>query len=103
MLITDHIKLIPESPNRGPNHDELGPRFFDMGSAYNKRLQNTAREAAKTIGLNLREGVYMLFSGPNFETPAEVRFARIAGAVKKTTLLLGSAIASQTAGMALFS
>ena len=51
-----------------------------MGSAYNKRLQNTAREAAKTIGLNLREGVYMLFSGPNFETPAEVRFARIAGA-----------------------
>ena len=37
MLITDHIKLIPESPNRGPNHDELGPRFFDMGSAYDKK------------------------------------------------------------------
>ena len=80
MLITDHIKLIPESPNRGPNHDELGPRFFDMGSAYDKKLQNTAREAAASIGLTLREGVYMLFSGPNFETPAEVRFARIAGA-----------------------
>ena len=80
MLITDHIKLIPESPNRGPNHDELGPRFFDMGSAYDKTLQDTARKAAATIGLTLREGVYMLFSGPNFETPAEVRFARIAGA-----------------------
>ena len=80
MLITDHIKLIPESPNRGPNHDDLGPRFFDMGSAYDKKLQNTAREAAASIGLTLREGVDMLFSGPNFETPAEVRFARIAGA-----------------------
>ncbi len=80
MLITDHIKLIPESPNRGPNHDALGPRFFDMCSAYDKDLQNTARNAAEKIGLGLREGVYMLFSGPNFETPAEVRFARIAGA-----------------------
>ena len=80
MLITDHIKLIPDSPNRGPNYDELGPRFFDMCSAYDKKLQDTAREAAKKIGITLREGVYMFFAGPNFETPAEVRFSRIAGA-----------------------
>ena len=80
MLITDHIKLIPDSPNRGPNHDELGPRFFDMCSTYDKTLQETARKASSRTGIPLREGVYMLFSGPNFETPAEVRFARIAGA-----------------------
>ena len=80
MLITDHIKLIPESPNRGPNHDELGPRFFDMCNAYDKDLMDTARKAAEKKGIGLREGVYMLFSGPNFETPAEIRFARLAGA-----------------------
>ena len=80
MLITDHIKLIPESPNRGPNHEALGPRFFDMCSTYDKALQNIARKASESTGIPLREGVYMLFSGPNFETPAEVRFARIAGA-----------------------
>lgn len=80
MLITDHIKLMPESPNYGPNHPELGDRFFDMSSAYDKDLLNTAREASKKTGVPLREGVYILFSGPNYETPAEVRFARIAGA-----------------------
>lgn len=80
MLITDHIKLMPENPCRGMNHDELGARFFDMGSAYDKTLQQVGRDAAKAVGMNLREGVYMLFAGPNFETPAEVRFARFAGA-----------------------
>lgn len=80
MIISDHIKLSPDSPNRGMNHDELGPRFFDMCSAYDKELQKVAAESAKRIGMEIRSGVYMFFAGPNFETPAEVRFARIAGA-----------------------
>ncbi|MBQ0070589.1 MAG: purine-nucleoside phosphorylase [Spirochaetales bacterium] len=80
MLITDHIKLFSDNPCRGANHDELGARFFDMGSAYSKTLQNVARNAAATLDQTLREGVYMFFAGPNFETPAEVRFARFAGA-----------------------
>lgn len=80
MLITDHIKLIADSPNRGANIDQLGPRFFDMSSAYDKGMQNVAREAAEKLGIDLKEGVYMLFTGPSFETPAEVRFARLAGA-----------------------
>lgn len=80
MLIADHIKLCAESPCRGPNNDELGARFFDMTGAYNKELQNVARKAAEKNNITLREGVYMFMSGPNFETPAEIRFARTAGA-----------------------
>lgn len=80
MLISDHIKLIADSPLRGQNPDGLGDRFFDMSSAYDKELLAAAEKAAETKGIAVRRGVYMLFTGPAFETPAEVRFARIAGA-----------------------
>lgn len=80
MLITDHIKLIADSPLRGRNPDELGPRFFDMTQAYDKSLITVAEKAAIKKGIAVRKGVYMLFTGPAFETAAEVRFARIAGA-----------------------
>jgi purine-nucleoside phosphorylase len=80
MLITDHIKLTAESPVRGPNCDELGERFFDMSRTYGRELQQLARDGAKTLGITLREGVYQYFTGPQFETPAEVRFARMCGA-----------------------
>jgi len=79
MLITDHIKLIADSPMRGPNYDTLGERFFDMTNAYDKRLSALAREEAKRLGITLHEGVYMFFAGPSYETPAEVRAARILG------------------------
>ena len=80
MLITDHIKLIADSPMRGPNHEELGERFFDMTNAYDKQLSVLARDEAKRLGIPLQEGVYMFFAGPSYETPAEVRSARILGA-----------------------
>jgi purine-nucleoside phosphorylase len=80
MLIKDHIKLVPESPMRGPNCDELGQRFFDMGNAYDKELRIFAKGCASSLGIELREGVYQLFTGPQYETPAEVRFARMCGA-----------------------
>ncbi|MFA6891073.1 MAG: purine-nucleoside phosphorylase [Sphaerochaetaceae bacterium] len=80
MLIKDHIKLVPESPMRGPNCDELGQRFFDMGNAYDKELRIFAKRCASSLGIELREGVYQLFTGPQYETPAEVRFARMCGA-----------------------
>ena len=79
MLITDHIKLIADSPMRGPNYDTLGERFFDMTNAYDKRLSALAREEAKRLSITLHEGVYMFFAGPSYETPAEVRAARILG------------------------
>ncbi len=80
MLIKDQIKLIPDSPLRGPNPDELGERFFDMSNAYDRNLRVYAKHCAEKLGIPLREGVYQLFTGPNFETPAEVRVARLLGA-----------------------
>lgn len=80
MLIKDQIKLVPDCPLRGANPDELGPRFFDMSNAYDKGLRQYAKAVGEKIGVPLREGVYQLFAGPNFETPAEIRFARFCGA-----------------------
>ena len=80
MIISDHIKLCSESPARGPNNPELGARFFDMGNTYNKALRVLAKKCASELKFEVREGVYMYFPGPQYETPAEVRFARIAGA-----------------------
>jgi purine nucleotide phosphorylase len=76
MMITDHINLVQSSPL----YDESGNgRFVDMVGAYDAVLQQRARAAAKTASVTLHEGVYVWFSGPHFETPAEVRFARLIG------------------------
>ena len=80
MLITDHIKIFRESPLRGENLPAFGPRFPDASHLYTPALQEVARTAARDLGIPLREGVYMYFPGPQYETPAEVRFARVAGA-----------------------
>ena len=80
MLITDHIKLFGVSPLCGPNVEQFGPRFPDMSRVFTPELQEVARKAAASLGLELRQGVYMYFPGPQFETPAEVRAARLLGA-----------------------
>lgn len=83
MLITDHINLvgIPGfNPLRGPNIDELGPRFPDMSEPYDRKLLNLAREVAKENQISVREGVYAGLSGPSYESPADLRFLRIIGA-----------------------
>ena len=80
MMITDYIKLFGVSPLCGPNVDEFGPRFPDVSHVYTLELQDVARKAADQLGQTLREGVYMYFPGPQFETPAEVRMARTLGA-----------------------
>ena len=80
MLTTDHIKIFMESPLRGENLPAFGPRFPDASHLYTPALQEVARTAARDLGIPLREGVYMYFPGPQYETPAEVRFARVAGA-----------------------
>ena len=80
MMIADHIKFFGVSPLCGPNIEEFGPRFQDLGEAYTPALQEIARQTAKDQGITLREGVYMYFPGPHYETPAEVRAARILGA-----------------------
>jgi purine-nucleoside phosphorylase len=83
MLITDHLNLAGMSglnPLIGPNLDEIGPRFPDMSQAYDRPLAELARQAAREAGITLREGVYAGLSGPSFETPADLRFLRVAGA-----------------------
>ena len=80
MLITDHIKFFAMSPLTGPNVEEFGPRFPDMTHVYTPALQTVARDAAKKLDLRLQEGVYMYFPGPQYETPAEIRAARLLGA-----------------------
>lgn len=79
MMITDHITTAVPSPLIGPNLEELGPRFPDMSEVYSKRLQEIIREAASDCEINLQEGVYVQFTGPNYETPAEIRLARTWG------------------------
>jgi purine-nucleoside phosphorylase len=83
MLIVDHLNLIGmagPNPLRGPNLDELGPRFPDMSQAYDPELCQAARRTAAEAGLLLHEGVYACLAGPSFETPADLRFLRAAGA-----------------------
>lgn len=83
MLITDHLNLIGmagNSPLRGPNLDEFGPRFPDMSQAYDPSLADMARRVAAENQIALHEGVYVCLAGPSFETPADLRFLRIIGA-----------------------
>ncbi len=80
MLIRDHISTFVPSPLRGENIDALGARFPDMSAVYDSALGDVFRAAAKKLGVPLREGVYMQFPGPAYETPAEVRMARALGA-----------------------
>ena len=79
MLITDQIKLFSESPLRGENLPQFGTRFPDASHLYTPRLQALARQVAAAQGVTLREGVYFYCYGPQYETPAEVRAARILG------------------------
>lgn len=80
MIIQDHIKLYLGSPLRGPNVTELGPRFFGVSDLYTRALRQVAGACAKRSSLKVHEGIYMFFPGPQFETAAEIRAARILGA-----------------------
>ncbi len=78
-LITDHINMLGTNPMIGPNPAEFGPRFFDMSRAYNPELRALALEIAKEQGIDLKQGVYLAYTGPSYETPAEIRAFRALG------------------------
>jgi purine-nucleoside phosphorylase len=80
MLITDSINLSGENPLLGPNLDALGPRFVAMTDAWDPELRHRARDAAERAGVQLRQGVYLMLSGPAYETRAELRMLRTLGA-----------------------
>ncbi len=82
MLIRDHINLVGMTgihPLRGPNLDELGPRFVDMTHAYDAQLRTIAHQVATAASIPCHDGVYVYLAGPSFETPAEIRLLRILG------------------------
>lgn len=99
MMITDHINLNVPSPLIGANLDELGPRFPDMSQVYDKDLQEIIRNSAKELEIDLKEGVYIQLSGPQFETPAEVRMAKLLGADAVGMSTVCEAIAANHMGM----
>ncbi len=80
VLISDHINLQGSNPLAGPNDDTLGTRFPDMSEAYPAQYRAVAKEAAQSLGIELREGVYAAMLGPSYETPAEIRYLRAIGA-----------------------
>jgi purine-nucleoside phosphorylase len=80
MLITDHINMMGTNPLIGPNDDTLGPRFPDMSNAYDPGLRKLALDAARELGIELKQGVYLAVTGPSYETAAEVGAFRTLGA-----------------------
>lgn len=81
MILTDFINFSGKNPLTGPNIPEFGPRFPDMTRAYDRELIALCQQQAEKLGLtNVRQGVYMLLNGPCYETPAEIRMARVLGA-----------------------
>ncbi|HEY4602562.1 MAG TPA: purine-nucleoside phosphorylase [Cerasibacillus sp.] len=79
MIITDHINNMGTNPLVGPNDDRLGPRFPDLSRAYDHQYIKIAKQCAETIGLNIKEGVYVANQGPIYETPIEVNMLRTLG------------------------
>lgn len=99
MMIKDQISDFVPSPLIGENIEELGPRFPDMSHIYDAELQNILREAAQALDIPLKEGVYIQFTGPNYESPAEIRMSSILGADAVGMSTSCEAIAANHMGM----
>lgn len=102
MLLADHIGLPTMAgfnPLRGPNDESLGPRFPAMTGAYDADLRALARDSAAALGIPLREGIYAMVAGPNYETPAELHFLRQIGADAIGMSTVPEVIAARHAGM----
>jgi purine-nucleoside phosphorylase len=98
MILSDHINLLG-NPLMGPNESELGPRFPDMSCAYDPELRRIAERAAAAAGATTHEGVYVAFTGPSYETPAEIRMARTLGADAVGMSTVPEVIAARHMGM----
>ena len=99
MLITDHINLSGSNPLRGDNEDSYGPRFPDMSEVYSRRLRERLLSAVGNAGISLKQGVYVMNSGPSYETPAEIRMLRLLGGDAVGMSTVPEAIAAKHCGM----
>jgi len=79
VALTDHVSFMPESPLAGPNDDRFGPRFFSLANAYDKDLRARLHAVASKLDIDVAEGVFAAYTGPNFETPAEIRMMQTLG------------------------
>ena len=99
MMITDHISCFVPNPLIGPNIEELGTRFPDMSSVYDKELQKILRQTAQENNIPMKEGIYLQLTGPSFESPAEIRMVRTLGADAVGMSTVVEAIAANHMGM----
>lgn len=99
MIITDHINHMNVNPLIGPNDDSMGQRFPDMSEVYSPKLVDMTKKIASKLGIDVQEGVYMAFTGPSYETPAEVKMARVIGADAVGMSTVPEAIVASWAGM----
>ena len=99
MLISDFIKLNAVNPLIGPNMEEFGPRFPDMSKVFDREYMGLFRSVAEAHGERVHEGVYFYCTGPQYETPAEIRAARLLGADMAGMSTVPEAIAARHCGM----
>lgn len=79
-VITDHINMMPEHPLRGHNDERFGPRFVNMSETYSNAMNKKAFELAKSLNIDLKQGIYLALQGPTFETLAEYKMVKAVGA-----------------------
>jgi purine-nucleoside phosphorylase len=99
MVIEDHINYSGSNPLIGKNYDEFGERFPDMSKVYTPELRSALLKATQEADIQLKSGIYMMFSGPSFETPAEIRMARVLGADAVGMSTVPDAITARHCGM----
>ncbi len=99
MAITDHINYSGANPLMGPNFEEFGSRFPDMSEVYDSALREKLVAEAENAGIRVERGVYIMFTGPSYETPAEIRMARAMGADAVGMSTVPEAIAANHCGM----
>lgn len=102
MLITDHINFTGQNPLIGPNDDSVGPRFPDMSQTYDAAYQDIIKNVATELNVPLKEGIYMGYTGPTYETPAEIRMSRVMGADAVGMSTVPEAIVGRHAGLRVF-
>ena len=99
MIITDHINFMGQNPLTGANDETMGERFPDMTEVYKTKLVELAKSCAKSLGIEIQQGVYLANSGPSYETPAEIRMARMFGADAVGMSTVPEAIVANYCGM----
>ncbi|XJS11575.1 purine-nucleoside phosphorylase [Aerococcaceae bacterium WGS1372] len=99
MIITDHINLTGENPLIGPNYEAHGPRFVDMTETYSRRGQELLKQIAADNDIEIKEGVYTWFTGPTYETPAEIKAVRVMGGDAVGMSTVPEAVVAKHAGL----